>query len=245
MPIQGTIGDLNYYKAADGSFRVRRKTSVNKERMANDPAFARTREHMAEFVTVAKAGKILRDALNKLTSRVSDKTMGKRLASALFSIAKADRLNKRGRRNLMDGDITQLKGFEFSSTGSVATTYIGGYTPSIDRASGKLSIAFPAFVPEEAVYAPAEATHFQLHAAGLEINFDTGAVVYNLSSTPRIERSITPVTPGTLEASVTPNSTNPLLLFFAIEFWMESNGDFYQLNNKVYNGVVVADVSKA
>jgi hypothetical protein len=245
LPIQGTVGELNYYKSADGTYRVRRRTSVNRDRLINDLAFARTRENMAEFTSAIKASKLLREGLKALTSRIGDKGLSRRLTSILMSIAKSDKLNVRGLRNVMDGDINRLKGFEFSATGGVSTTFTGDYFTVINRSTGKLEVSIPGFVPAEVIYAPAEATHFQLHAAALEINFETGNKVYDLQSTAKLPLGTTPVPATSLEPAVTPNSTAHLLLFFAIEFWMESNGLFYQTNNKVYNGVVIADVSKA
>lgn len=61
IPLKGTIGNINFYKSKDG-YLAREKTSVNAERIANDPAFVRTRENGAEFGRAGRAGKVLRTA---------------------------------------------------------------------------------------------------------------------------------------------------------------------------------------
>ena len=55
IKIKGTVGDLTFYKSQDG-FLVREKGGVEKERIANDPAFVRTRENGKEFGASGNAG---------------------------------------------------------------------------------------------------------------------------------------------------------------------------------------------
>ena len=244
LPLQGAIGNIQFFKGKDGSARARQKTSIDKERFQTDPAFARTREAMAEFTTAAKGGKLLRHALNALVTRISDDAMSVRLNGALIKVIKRDKVNGRGLRNINDGDLSMLKGFEFSVTGVVSTTFTGIYGAVIDRASGQMTISINDLVPNKHIYAPREATHFQLHAASVDMDFKTGKFDYDQASTARLPLNNNPLAAMTLQPTAPANSVNPLLLFFGIEFWMETNGTWYELNSKVYNGVVVAEVSK-
>ena len=59
IKLKGTLGDITFYKSQDG-FLAREKGGVEASRIANDPAFQRTRENGAEFGTAGKAGKMLR-----------------------------------------------------------------------------------------------------------------------------------------------------------------------------------------
>ena len=53
IKLKGIIGDISFYKSADGHL-ARSKGGVDKNRIANDPAFQRTRENGSEF---GRAGK--------------------------------------------------------------------------------------------------------------------------------------------------------------------------------------------
>ena len=244
LPIQGTIGNLNFFKGADGEYRVRQKSSIDKTRIKTDEAFVRTREHLAEFATAAKGSKLLRDALSILLKRIGDKDATKRLTSSMFKALKADVTSPRGSRNLMDGDITMLKGFEFSNIGKVNTTFTGAFSPVVDRVNGTLGITIPQFVPSNVVVSSEASTHFQLHVVGVELNFGSGNSVADIESTAVLPINGTPVPSLILETQVSANSTNPLILLLAVELWQESNGRFYPLNNQVYNGMVVVEASK-
>lgn len=54
LPLEGTIGNISFFKTKDG-FLARQKGGVSAQRIATDPAFARTRENMAEFTKAGKA----------------------------------------------------------------------------------------------------------------------------------------------------------------------------------------------
>jgi hypothetical protein len=52
MEVQGTLGNLTFYKM-DGKNIVRRKTSLDKKRVNTDPAFANSRKSAAVFGVAA------------------------------------------------------------------------------------------------------------------------------------------------------------------------------------------------
>lgn len=53
--LTGTIGELTYYKSKNG-YIVRETSPLSAQRLATDPAFARTRENNAEFGRAGKSG---------------------------------------------------------------------------------------------------------------------------------------------------------------------------------------------
>lgn len=55
IKLKGTLDDVNFYKTKDGNL-VRMKTSVDAKRIANDPAFERSRENGKEFGSSAASG---------------------------------------------------------------------------------------------------------------------------------------------------------------------------------------------
>ena len=74
--MQGTLGDINFYKSQHG-YLIREKGGVNGNRIKKDPVFQRTRENGMEFGRAARAGKLLRTAVRSLVRALAE------LASAL------------------------------------------------------------------------------------------------------------------------------------------------------------------
>ena len=244
LPMQGTVGEITFYKGRDGKYHIRQRSSIDKKRIASDPAFQRTREHISEFRAVLTANQQLFKLLAPVTRLVADKQMRNRLSSILMKVAKADVLNPRGYRNIMNGDASLLKGFEFSAAGGVGNVFKIGYAASIDRNTGKGVLSFPAMVPGEVVIPPQEASHYQLHNALVELNFQTGFQLLATRSTNKLPIDHQPVQAMKLETSVTAGSQNLLLLLFGIDFHVLTNGAYYSINNKVFNGLQIAEVSQ-
>jgi hypothetical protein len=96
IKLDGTIGNITFYKTQDG-YLAREKGSVTADRIANDPAFQRTRENGAEFGRAGKAGKILRNAIRNLLQNAADGRMVGRLTQKMVEVVKADTVNARDR----------------------------------------------------------------------------------------------------------------------------------------------------
>ncbi|MFB9272512.1 hypothetical protein ACFFT3_11485, partial [Lutibacter litoralis] len=89
IKLKGTIGGISFYKTSDGHL-AREKGGVDKSRIANDPAFQRTRENGAEFGTAGKGGKLVRNAIRILLQNAKDKRVVSRLTTDLLKIVKTD-----------------------------------------------------------------------------------------------------------------------------------------------------------
>src|SRR5204862_7556982 len=127
IPLKGTIGNITFYKSKDG-FMAKEKGGVDANRIANDPAFQRTRENGAEFGRAGKAGKTLRTALRSLLQNTSDSRMISRLTKEMMRVIQADETSARGLRNVIDGEAELLSGFEFNGNGKLATTIYAPFT---------------------------------------------------------------------------------------------------------------------
>ncbi|HEY3405369.1 MAG TPA: hypothetical protein VGK59_18415 [Ohtaekwangia sp.] len=249
MPIQesiiklnGTMGDLTFYKTEDG-FLARRKGGVTAERMRTDPRFERTRENQQEFARAGKAVRLIRKVLRSHLLQVADKRMTGRLMQVLNLVVQADKVSTRGQRNVIDGEIELLTGFEFNVNGILTQTFHAPYTTVIDRATGNLSVSIPAFIPSEMVTYPQGATHCRFFAVGALINFEDGRSVITMSESPEVLKGNQEQAAIQLAQAVTPASTDPLLLLLGIRFFQEVNGRFYPLRNGAHNalGVVLVD----
>jgi hypothetical protein len=242
IPLQGTIGNITFYKSKDG-FMAREKGSLDAERIANDPAFQRTRENGAEFGRAGKAGKYLRTALRSLLQNVSDSRMIARLTKEMMKVIKADETNPRGFRNVIDGEAELLKGFEFNINSKLGTTLFAPFTGTINRVSGELTVNVPSFIPVNMVAAPGGATHFKIVSAGTEIDFEQGNYTADVKTTAALPWNATATAAINLVNSVTANSTKPLFLVMGIEFYQQVNGTLYSLKNGAFNALALVDVS--
>lgn len=242
LPVKGTLGNLTFYKSKDG-YLVREKGGLDAKRIASDPAFQRTRENNAEFGKAGKATKLLRNAVRSFSQNASDSKMGSRLTKEMMRVIKADSVNPRGQRNVIDGEAELLQGFDFNVQGKLSTTLYAPYTAAINRVTGALSVEVPAFVPENMLAAPAGVTHFKLNLAGTEIDFEGNKFVVETQSTQELPWDNVVTNAISLSASVTANSTHPLFLVLGVEFYQEVNGSMYPLKNGAFNSLCLVKVS--
>lgn len=242
IKLEGTIGDISFYKSQDG-FLARTKGGVEKDRIQNDPAFQRTRENGAEFGRAGAAGRLLRTAFRPLLLRTSDGRVTSRLTKEMVKVVKADQTNARGERNVLDGELELLQGFEFNVNGRLGATVYAPFNPNIDRATGSAVVDIPEFIPQNTIAAPKGATHFKFVSAGAEVDFENG--VFNLATSESPEIVIGPQAEAAinLNNALPAGSVSPLFLVFGVEFYQQVNGSFYPLKNGAYNALSLVTVN--
>lgn len=241
IKLNGTIGDITFYKSKDG-YVAREKGGVDGNRIANDPAYQRTRENGAEFGRAGKAGKTLRLALRTLLLNSSDSRMVSRLTQSMVKVIQADAVNDRGLRNVIDGEAALLIGFDFNITGKLGTTLFAPFTGAIDRASGSLTVTIDPFIPSAMIAAPPGTTHFKIISGGAAIDFEAETFVVSNSETAVLPWDSEAATAITHTNMVTPNSTKPLFLALGVEFYQGVNGKMYPLKNGAYNPLAIIQV---
>jgi hypothetical protein len=242
IKLKGTIGDITFYKTQDGHL-AREKGSLDASRIANDPAFQRTRENGSEFGRAGKAGKILRTALRGLLLNSSDGRMVSRLTQQMIKVIQADLVNDRGLRNIIDGEAELLSGFEFNIRGKLGTTLFAPYTATIDRVTGVIEVTMAPFIPSNMIAAPSGATHFKIISAGAEVDFEAETFVVENAETGILPWDAIATTAIVQTNNVTPASTKPLFLALGIEFYQQVNGKMYPLKNGAYNPLSLVAVS--
>ncbi|MBL7739057.1 MAG: hypothetical protein JNK14_07550 [Chitinophagaceae bacterium] len=242
IPLQGTIGNITFFKSKDG-YMAREKGSLDAQRIANDPAFQRTRENGAEFGRAGKAGKVLRNALRALLQNSSDSRMIARLTKEMVKVIQADAVNPRGMRNVIEGEAELLTGFEFNANSKLGTTLYAPFTATINRVTGELTVNLAAFIPANMVAAPSGATHFKITSAGAEIDFENETYTAQMNSTAELPWNATATAVINLVNAVTTNSTKPLFLIAGIEFFQQVNGAMYSLKNGAFNALAIVSVS--
>jgi hypothetical protein len=242
FPLRGTLGNVTFYKSKDG-YMAREKGTLDAQRIANDPTFQRTRENGAEFGRAGKAGKVLRTSLRSLLQNTADSRLIGRLVKDMMKVVHSDGTNERGQRNVIDGDIEMLEGFEFNLNSKLGTTLYAPFTTTINRVAGTLIVTIPSFVPINMIAAPAGATHFKIVSAGTEIDFEHETYVAQVNNSDDLPLNSTATTELVLTNTVTANSTKPMFLVLGIEFYQEVNGSLYSLKNGSFNSLAIVKVS--
>lgn len=241
IKLKGTLGDITFYKSRDG-FLAREKGGVEASRIANDPAFQRTRENGAEFGTAGKAGKMLRTSIRALLQNTADSRMVGRLTQEMVKVVQADVTSARGLRNVIDGEAELLEGFEFNIQGKLGTTLYAPYTSVIDRVTGTLTVSIPSFIPANMIAAPGGTTHFKIISAGTEIDFENETFVVDTKETAILPWDSVATAVINLANAVTANNIHPLFLALGIEFYQEVNAVKYPLKNGAFNALSLVKV---
>lgn len=241
IKLKGTIGDITFYKTQDGHL-AREKGGIDASRIANDPAFQRTRENGSEFGRAGKAGKLLRTALRPLLINSADGRMVSRLTQRMVKVIQADQVSERGLRNVIDGEAELLFGFEFNIRGKLGTSLYAPFVAAIDRVSGEITVDIASFVPANMIAAPSGTTHFKIISGGAEVDFEAETFVVATSETAILPWDATPTAVISQTNTVTANSTKPLFLALGVEFYQEINGQMYPLKNGAFNPLSIAKV---
>jgi hypothetical protein len=241
IKLKGTIGDITFYKTADGHL-AREKGGIEASRIANDPAFQRTRENGSEFGRAGKAGKTLRTALRVLLLQARDSRMVSRLTQRMMKVVQADLVSARGLRNVIDGETELLLGFDFNLRGKLGTSLFAPYAMAIDRVTGEMTVDIDPFIPINMIAAPGGTTHFKIVSGGSEIDFEeeTNVTATSESAIFPWSEQLTPAINH--NNAVTANSTNPLFLVLGIVFYQEVNGVMYVLKNGAFNPLSIVSV---
>ncbi|MBS0645211.1 MAG: hypothetical protein JSR97_01285 [Verrucomicrobia bacterium] len=241
LKIEGTLQDMTFYKTQDGHL-VKTKSGVSGDRIANDPAFARTRENGSEFGSAATAGKLLRDAVRTMVSTASDNRVTSRITQIMTQIKNLDTTSMRGDRTVDVGIGTPegkalLKDLNFNDKAILGAILYKPY--AVNTSTGVISIAN--LVPINDIAAPSGSTHVSFKGAFAIVDFAAGTsdVGYtNVENLP-IDGTSTSVT---LTPASVPSGTGIKLFLLQVEFFQEVNAVQYSLNNGAYNGLAIIEV---
>src|SRR5476651_1596652 len=136
IPLQGSADNLTFYKSQDG-IMFKKKSVISKDKFQNSASFELQRRNGKEFGLAGKAGKLLTDSVSATVKVAKDGRVASRLLTVLLAAARKDTVNPLGQRNVMDGDLHLLSGFEFNVNASLKTAFTSTFTTGVDRPSGK------------------------------------------------------------------------------------------------------------
>lgn len=239
--LEGNIGGLSFYKTRDGHM-AREKGGVSKDRIMNDPKYARTRENLKEFSENARTVKMVKDAIRPAILRIADSRLHNRLIREMMKVLRTDPVNGRGKRLVSEGDWNLLQGFEINSSavlsGSIKTEITVANSPT------EWEFSINSFLPVDFLSIPLGATHFRLMAAGASFDFQAGTKSFFLDAGANLPlEELTGAISVTIPKAGLPEPNK--LFIIGIEFLQVVNGQDYAFNIEEHNAAAIVTVEKA
>lgn len=239
--VEGTLGEVTFLKTEDG-FQVRSKGGVSKDRIAKDPAYARTRENNQEFANAATSGKMLRHAIIDLLADAKDNKLASRLTKQMSLVKNEDQISARGLRNVAEGILTPkgknaLKGFDFNKNAILTTVLLNDYV--LDPITGEVTMT--GFIPANRLHFPEGATHVEFTSGFLNLEFGLDIKELQLSNVVNLPINGTATT-VTLTPVGIPAGAGQQFYFLKVAFFQEINGIQYPLKNGAFNALKLLEV---
>ena len=240
LPLRGTIQEMTFAHTRNGVI-VKKKTNLTKERMDSDPAFARTREAMADFRTATKSARLIYNALRGSLPAVKDSDAFTRTQSIMKEAMRADNTNPRGQKTVTDGNLAVVQGFDFNKSNPLENLCFIPYTTTVNRVAGELEVTLPVYIPTDTLIAPSNATHYRIVVTGAELNFSNLAKVVDKQMTSYLVLDSTPTALSTLTCAMPANSTHPMVISLGVEYFLEDDGTKYPLKDGSSHAIVKVD----
>lgn len=240
IKLEGTIGDLSFYKNRDGNFIARRKGGVTKKRLLTDPKFQRTRENMQEFSKAATAAKFLKNAFREIELKSNGGKLHNRLYSMAMKVVKSDPVSARGDRKFELGDMALLLGFEFSE--KAVFSNVLKKQPIILDDPASVSVTIPELVPMKYLLYSQGSTHYRFSLIRAAVNFEEN--IFNTEISTVVPMLINKLSSPELTLTLPKPGIAGEKYFFALtlEFLTQVNGNQYDLNDVSQNPAFILSV---
>lgn len=241
IKLEGTIGDLTFYKNRDGNFIARRKGGVSKNRLLTDPKFQRTRENMQEFSKAATAAKFLKNSFREIELKSNGGKLHNRLNAIAMKVVKSDPVSARGERKFELGDISIMLGFEFSEK-AVLNNVLKKQLVVLDDETS-VSVTISEMVPAKYLIYAKGSSHYRISLIRAAVDF--GASTFNTEIATLAPIEINNLSTPEVTLSLPKPAVEGEMYFFAmtLEFLTQVNGNQYDLNDVSQNPAVILAVS--
>lgn len=156
--VHGRIGNVVFRKRK-GKVYASACPSSNKQKVANDPQFARTRENNREFSGMIKLSRAVYHMASMVDASAHTDVFGK-LTKQLSVLKGLDTNHDRGNRSFqLTLRPKLLEGFEWNDTNHMSSLFHGNLTATcIDS---NVSFSIPAIAPQSDLQIPIGATHYR------------------------------------------------------------------------------------
>lgn len=242
IKLKGNIGDISFYKTQDG-YLAREKSSLDGSRIANDPAFIRTRENGAEFASSASSGKLVRGTLRTLLMTAGDSRVTSRLLKVMCDIKNMDATSVRGKRNVgtaiaLAPAKALLKGFNFNSNSALGSIFFKPY--AVNTTTGVITIN--GLVPTNDVVWPGGATHISIKGCWAKLDFTTNVSDVKLTNVVNLPINGTSSN-VVLTPTAAPTGTGTNIYALQVEFFQMVNNIQYSLKDGAHNALSIIEVA--
>jgi hypothetical protein len=220
---------------------VRKKAVINKDRFYG-PSYERQFCILSEYARATKAGKLLRDAIRSVLHQMKNRNSSNNLNKAFYQVILSDKLSERGARNVINGDITLLKGFDFNEEALLRDVFSVDYTIQRDTDKGTVSVKIPSFKARTNLKVPAECTHYEIVSMTVALDFVMGTTETFHAQTGHIELTAAPTKPTELTNPLPVNIEGPTLLILGIKFYQLVNGTAHHIRNQNTNALKIMEL---
>jgi hypothetical protein len=242
IKIKGTIGNLTFYKMG-GQYLVRQKADLTQERIKSDPKYARVRDHRKVFKGVINAVILLRNSFKNLAQNASDKSMYQRLLAKMFKVVQSDTTSIRGERNVCNGRLELLQGFEFNIHHKLSIGLHALHQCDINRDTGLVTVSILPFIPANVITAPNNTTYFTITAGVAAVDFQAGEFVADTKKTSHLPFNSLPTDENKIELIIKATGTLPIFIVLGIEFYEEIDGVQQMVGKGDYNSLALVAIS--
>ncbi|WP_270086999.1 hypothetical protein [Sphingobacterium sp. SYP-B4668] len=172
IKLEGNIGDLNFYKSGD-EYRVRQKVAKKSKNEISNLA-ERSKENAQEFGRVSSFAKNIRSALKNAMGQhyelFYEPSNLNRLVKRLNLILKADKINMRGKREILPANMMLLKNFSFNNSSPLKDTLLLPIDIDYNKNQREVVATISNFNPEFHLDIPKETSSFMVHLTIFKID---------------------------------------------------------------------------
>lgn len=240
FPFRGSTEEFTFFKTKDGKYVRPKSEGITKQRFETDPRLAKVRRNANQFKQVMYAAKLINAAFRLMIANAKGGDVRRRLTSLLFRTIKTDTTST-GKREFAKADVKLLEQFQFCDKASLDSRLYVKYATTVNRATGQVEVVIPSFIPVNALNPPAGATHYRLVMGAAEIGFETQTENSKEANGDHILINRDEGTPITLRASLTPNSTNIIVVVLGVDFYEEVGSEMVLLGP---SALAIINVSK-
>lgn len=240
IKLEGTIGDLSFYKNRNGNYIARRKGGVSRERLLNDPRYQRTRENMQEFSQAASAAKFLKNAFREIELRSNGGKLHNRLYSAVNRVLKTDPVSPRGERRFELGDIQMMRGFEFSESAVFGEILKKQFEVLEDESS--VTVTIEEMAPSKYLISPKGSSHYRFSLIRAAVNFEGQTFKAEIQSSEFLPLDASSAPAEVLTLPIPSQANENYFYALSLEFVEELNGEQYERRDISQNPAVIVAV---
>ena len=237
----GRVGNYIYYKRK-GKRVVREVRNNYKEKLNTRNSMATIRKNNNEFGYASQFGKTLKHSFSEWIVYAQDSNLSGRLLKFMKKIMTQDTIRPFGKRSVVNGDFTILKGFNFNSDCPLNNTFYYNPFITVDRKKGFVTASLPSFNCNEALRIPKNATHFKIILCCSEVDF-----INQKSKSDHLLTDATTIdnlSPSeSFIFSITKRGRKPVFVAMGIQYFQMINGVLNPILNRKFNPFAIVEVN--